>query len=429
MVEKVTRILHSQGLNRAKYDRLADMAARAGGMRADAWRRCSGVSTAAQTPYAIRDAWMAEDCDWRLGKATLADALGDIAAAREAAKVSVGKAIRHRTRGNDAERQRLYGLLKQNRWTEDPFLHRQMRNQWRGGRSHVTNQVVADSGSYTTKVWHGRAWLHLQSMERGQRIAIPLKGHHLPTGTLRIILQDNGEVAVHHAIDETQACSIKPGGSGTVGVDKAGTLACEDLSASMKSAKYRHKDTNRRLNGWVKGVMADTPTSISRRRGSALALVNPAYTSQIDSRTIVAGTSFSVPTGLCWTRTPMPPATFRRGCTTRRLRCPCPTGRLRPCSPNEPGCRWGLPAPDSSCGGVPQGPHQPRAKYPRPYRTGRFKGTAIRCRPDWDTFRFTTSTTLVSRYLRPGRATAVCSYPCTRLKRCGSISTATIPWP
>ena len=66
---------------------------------------------------------------------------------------------------------------------------------------------------------------------------------------------------------------------------KAGTLACEDLSASMKSAPYRHKDTNCRLHGWVKGVMADTLTSISRRRGSALALVNPAYTSQIDSRT------------------------------------------------------------------------------------------------------------------------------------------------
>ena len=67
-------------------------------------------------------------------------------------------------------------------------------------------------------------------------------------------------------------------------MDKAGTIACKDLSASMKSAKYRHKDTNRRLHGWVK-VMADTFTSISRRRGSALALVNSACTSQIDSRT------------------------------------------------------------------------------------------------------------------------------------------------
>ena len=383
MAEKVTRLLRSQGLNAAKYDRLSDMAALCGRVRADAWQRCSGVATVLQSPYEIRDAWMGEGYDWhglpaRLGKATLADALGDIAAAREAAKVPVKKAIRHRTLGNSAERERLYSLLKQNRWTEDSFLHRQMRKQWRGGRSHVTNQIVADAGSYTTKVWHDRTWVYLQSLERGQRIAIPLKGTHLPSGTLRILLRDNGQVEVHYAVDETQVCSTRPCGPATVGVDKgyteaytdsdgerhgeglgdllsaesdrrkvkgtrrnhlrdteqkhrakgnhrkadnirqnnlgnqkrdrrrtrhhkqvrdhlcqaahtvvdkAGTIACEDLSARMKSAKYCHRDTNRRLSGWVKGVMADTFTSISRRRGSALALVNPAYTSQVDSRT------------------------------------------------------------------------------------------------------------------------------------------------
>ena len=69
-------------------------------------------------------------------------------------------------------------------------------------------------------------------------------------------------------------------------VDRAGTIACEDLTAPMKSAKkVMHRDTQRRLSGWVKGVMADTLISISRRRGTALVLVNPAYTSQIDSRT------------------------------------------------------------------------------------------------------------------------------------------------
>ncbi len=290
----------------------------------------------------------------------------------------VKRAIRHRTRGNSAERERLYSLLKQNRWTEDSFLHRQMRKSWRGGRSHVTNQIVADAGSYTTKVWHGRAWVYLQCLERGQRIAIPLKGTHLPSGTLRILLRANGQVEVHYAVDEEQVCSTRPCGEATVGVDKgyteaytdsdgtrhgeglgdllatesdhqkvkgqqrnqlravaekheakgnhrkadnirrhnlgrnkwnqrkrrhkkrarnllcqaahavvdkAGTIACEDLSATMKSARYRHRDSNRRLSDWVKGVMADTLTSISRRRGSALALVNPAYTSQIDSRT------------------------------------------------------------------------------------------------------------------------------------------------
>ena len=380
---KVTRILHSQGLNRSKYSRLSEMAVLCGQVRSDAWRRCSGVSTVRQSPYDVRDDWMAEGYDWhglpaRLGKAMLSDALGDMAAAREAAKVKVKRAIRHRTRNDDAERKRLYSLLKRNRWTEDPFLHRQMRNRWKGGRSHVTNQIVADSGSYTTKVWKGRAWVYLQGMERGQRIAIPLKGTHLPSGTLRIILQPNGQVSVHYAVDETEVCSTRPCGDATVGVDKgyteaytdsdgerhgeglgdllaaesdhqkvkgqhrnhlrsvaekheakghhrkadnirknnlgrnkwnqrkrrhkkrarnllcqaahavvdkADTIACEDLSASMKSARYRHRDTNRRLNGWVKGVMTDTLTSISRRRGSEPVLVNPAYTSQIDSRT------------------------------------------------------------------------------------------------------------------------------------------------
>ena len=383
MAEKVTRLLRSQGLNAAKYDRLSRIAVLCGQVRADAWQRCSGVSTVLQSPYEIRDAWMAEGYAWhelpaRLGKAVLADALGDIAAAREASKVPVKKAIRHRTRGDKAEREHLYSLLKQNRWTEDPFLHRQMRKQWRGGRSHVTNQIVADAGSYTTKVWHDRAWVYLQGLERGQRIAIPLKGTHLPSGTLRILLRANGQVEIHYAVDETQVCSTRPCGEATVGVDKgyteaytdsdgerhgeglgdllsaesdhrkvkgtrrnhlrdteqkhrakghhrkadnirknnlgnqkrnrrrtlhhrqvrdhlcqaahtvvdkAGTIACEDLSASMKSAKHRHRDTNRRLSGWVKGVMADTLTSISRRRGSAPALVNPAYTSQVDSRT------------------------------------------------------------------------------------------------------------------------------------------------
>ncbi len=380
---KVTRILHSQGLHKAKFDRLTRIAALCGRVRGDAWQRCSGLTAAPQSAYAIRNAWMAEGYDWhglpaRLGKATLSDALGDIAAARDAAKVPVKKAIRHRTRGNPEERQRLYSLLKRNRWDEDPFLHRQMRKKWQGGTSRVTNQIVADAGSYTAKVWHGRAWVYLQGLERGQRLAIPLRGTHLPTGTLRIILQDDGQVAIHYAIDETAACSTKPCGDGELGVDKgyteayadsegerhgeglgdllaaesdarkvkgqrrdqlraveekhreagrikkadnirrnnlgnrkwdyrqkkhtaqtrdflchaahrvvdrAGTIACEDLTAPMASSRYRHRDTNRHLSGWGKGLMADTLTSISRRRGSALVLVNPAYTSQIDSRT------------------------------------------------------------------------------------------------------------------------------------------------
>ncbi len=78
--------------------------------------------------------------------------------------------VGYRIQGNSTERTRLYWLLKQNRGTEDPFLHRRMRKQWQGGRSHVTNRIVADSGSCTTKVWQGRARVCLQSLARSQRI-------------------------------------------------------------------------------------------------------------------------------------------------------------------------------------------------------------------------------------------------------------------
>lgn len=50
---KVTRILHSQGLNKAKSERREHIAE-----RADAWQGCSGLSTAPQTALDIRDAWM-----------------------------------------------------------------------------------------------------------------------------------------------------------------------------------------------------------------------------------------------------------------------------------------------------------------------------------------------------------------------------------
>ncbi|MCE2468734.1 MAG: hypothetical protein J4G06_12060, partial [Caldilineaceae bacterium] len=61
---KVTRILHSQGLHQAKCERLTRIAALCGRVRADAWQRCSGLSTAQQSAYEIRNAWMAEGYDW-----------------------------------------------------------------------------------------------------------------------------------------------------------------------------------------------------------------------------------------------------------------------------------------------------------------------------------------------------------------------------
>ncbi len=66
-------------------------------------------------------------------------------------------------------------------------------------------------------------------------------------------------------------------------VDKAQTIVTEDLSVPIKGRSYG-KDQNRRLSGWVTGLMAEALQTVSRRRGSTLFIVNAAYTSQVDAR-------------------------------------------------------------------------------------------------------------------------------------------------
>jgi IS605 OrfB family transposase len=66
-------------------------------------------------------------------------------------------------------------------------------------------------------------------------------------------------------------------------VDKAGFIACEDLTKQFSSNNNYSKKARRSLNTWTKGVIAAALENISKRRGSSLHLVNAAYTSQMDS--------------------------------------------------------------------------------------------------------------------------------------------------
>ncbi len=66
-------------------------------------------------------------------------------------------------------------------------------------------------------------------------------------------------------------------------VDKASTIAAEDLTSPIKTRKFG-KNVIRRLSAWTKGVIATALDTISRRRGSSVILVNSAGTMQMDSR-------------------------------------------------------------------------------------------------------------------------------------------------
>jgi transposase len=66
-------------------------------------------------------------------------------------------------------------------------------------------------------------------------------------------------------------------------IDKAGMVVAEDLTSPIASKTNYGKNTNRRLNQWVKGILAEALETISKRRCSSLHLINAAYTSQMDS--------------------------------------------------------------------------------------------------------------------------------------------------
>jgi hypothetical protein len=63
-------------------------------------------------------------------------------------------------------------------------------------------------------------------------------------------------------------------------IDKAAVLVVEDLSHPI-TGYDRGKNTHRRLSGWVKGLIQEAATAISRRRGASVDCVNAAYTSQV----------------------------------------------------------------------------------------------------------------------------------------------------
>ena len=60
-------------------------------------------------------------------------------------------------------------------------------------------------------------------------------------------------------------------------------IVCEDLSRPIRS-KRDSKKINRRLSAWCKGELQQSIDQVSQRRQSVVTLVNPAYTSQVDSR-------------------------------------------------------------------------------------------------------------------------------------------------
>ncbi|MGW3602122.1 RNA-guided endonuclease TnpB family protein [Micromonospora sp. NPDC005161] len=258
---KTTRIAYSHRLNAGKYRALAEQARRLGRVRGEVWQRYGSARGARLKDRQVRDRWLSEGIHHRFGvlanawKETVRDAMADIAATRESAKVQVRRAIRHHT-GDRAEQKRLFSLLKADRWADDPYLSRQMRSHWRRGHNRTHNQIVVRADQHHTRADDGgRLWLAVPGLVRCQMVRIPLNTTVAPTGTLRLILRD-GRVEIHYQIDAAgMKTSQRPSGTATLGVDKGYTEVLTDsdgnhhgdgLGHLLSAESDRIKERNRR---------------------------------------------------------------------------------------------------------------------------------------------------------------------------------------
>jgi hypothetical protein len=350
---KVTRVAYSKALNAGKQALLTEQARRLGRVRSLVWQRFGSVSGAGVSDRQVRDQWMADGTAEQFGvlanawKETVRDAVGHIAACRAAAKVSVRRAIARYTR-DQAERKRLYAVLKADKWVP------------RTSVAVPLNTTVAPTGTVRLILRDNQVEAHYQiaaatlpsaarpcgdreiGVDKGYtEVLVDSDGvHHGPelgrlltlasdrlkaTNARRAKLRSVAERAItrgHHAkaarIARHNLGMVKKGRQATrwkqhvrmvtyqavnAVVDKAALIAAEDLTKAFTSG-FRGRNMNRRLAAWTKGITAEALASVSERRGSALVMVNAAYTSQVDPRTgalgVRRGEKLYCPGGVVW---------------------------------------------------------------------------------------------------------------------------------
>ncbi len=232
-MSKVCRIIHSLDLNKSKYDELALQAKMLGKIRKEVWHRFGSINAVGINHRQIRNKWV-KSRDFsplpaKAWKETLRDTLDDIKLYEEAAKEKVRKSIAERTTGHK-ERKRLFTLLKGNKWINDIYLRRKMRQYKKRGQTNVKNQIILEYGVYGQfKDENGKTWLKVPSFTRGKPIPVPLNSNIDLRGCLRLILKD-GVVYVHYTINQK---TFNKSGDKVIGIDKGYSEAFADSEGNF----------------------------------------------------------------------------------------------------------------------------------------------------------------------------------------------------
>jgi IS605 OrfB family transposase len=237
-------------------------------VRADLWRRYGALANVGKSAADIRKEVTA--AGWYAGLAvdgtiraeTTKDAVNDILTYKAAACAKVRQAIAKRA-ADEAERKRLYTLLKGDKWLEDRYLHRMMRKHFRHGVSSCDNQFIVRSDRHDSSIVNGRLVITITIASKyGEPIVLTTSssGKHvdLKGCNLRVILKGD-VVEVHYAAEKAAG---RPCGTVEVGVDKGYTEAFADSDGGYHGEKF----------GAVMTAYSDTVAKTGKARNKLHAL-------------------------------------------------------------------------------------------------------------------------------------------------------------
>lgn len=203
-------------------------------VRADLWRRYGALGTVGKSAADVRKevtagGWYAGlAVDGTIRAETTKDIVNDILTYKAAACAKVRQAIAKRT-SDQAERKRLYTLLKADKWLEDGYLHRMMRKHFRHGVSSCDNQFIVRSDRHESSIVAGRLVVKvLIASKYGAPLVLTTtssgKNVDLTGCNLRVILKGEA-VEIHYATEKAEG---RPCGTAEIGIDKGYSEAFTD---------------------------------------------------------------------------------------------------------------------------------------------------------------------------------------------------------
>ena len=223
---KVTRIIQAP-----TPEQLPDICRVAAFLRADIWRRFGALKNVGKSNLDIRKEiskatyYNGLEIDGTIRNETTKDVINDILLYKAAAKEKVRKAIFTRTE-EQKERKRLFTLLKQDKWLQDNFLHRQMRKHFKHGVAHADNQFVVRSDRYIVSHEQNRLVITIRIAKQyggDLKLVTTTNGKNVHVGNCNLRIICKGDVTEIHSCTEKQ--QGRPHGEQEIGVDKGYTEA------------------------------------------------------------------------------------------------------------------------------------------------------------------------------------------------------------